>query len=36
MRLVTVKWGKLTLEVPAEIILFLLFKAFLLLHDRNF
>jgi len=32
MRPVRVKWGKLNLELPAEIILFLLFKAFLMLH----
>ena len=32
MRLVRVKWGKLYVEAPAEIILFLLFKAFLMLH----
>jgi len=28
---VRVTWGKLLLEVPGEIILFLLFKAFLML-----
>ncbi len=32
MRPLTVKWGKLNLEVPGEIVLFLLFKAFLLLR----
>ena len=32
MRLVRVKWGKLYLEVPVEIILYLLFKAFLMAH----
>ena len=32
MRLVRVKWGKLYVEAPAEIILFLLFKAFLMVH----
>ena len=35
MRPITVKWGKLYLEVPAEIILYLLFKAFLVLHLLN-
>jgi hypothetical protein len=30
-----VKWGKLNLEVPVELILRLLFKAFLLLFDKN-
>ena len=35
MRLVTVKWGKLYLELPAEIFLYLLFKAFLVLHSLN-
>jgi len=29
---VRVKWGKLNLELPAEIILYLLFKAFLMVH----
>ena len=32
MRPVRVKWGKLNFEVPAEIILYLLFKAFLMFH----
>ncbi len=27
MRLVTVEWGKFKIELPAEIFLFLLFKA---------
>jgi len=35
MRPITVKWGKLYLEVPAELILYLLFKAFLVLHVLN-
>jgi hypothetical protein len=35
MRLVTVQWGKFKLELPAEIILFLLFKAFLVIHSMN-
>jgi hypothetical protein len=35
MRLVTVQWGKFKLELPAEIILFLLFKTFLMLHKTN-
>jgi hypothetical protein len=30
MGLVRVKWGKLLLEVPVEIVLFLLLKAFLM------
>ncbi len=32
MRPVRVKWGKLYLELPAEIFLYLLFKAFLMVH----
>ncbi len=32
MRQIKVKWGKLDLELPAELVLYLLFKAFLLLH----
>jgi len=32
---ITVKWGKLHLEVPTELILYLLFKAFLVLHSLN-
>ena len=32
MRLVRVKWGKLYLEVPVELVLYLLFKAFLMFH----
>jgi len=32
MRPVRVKWGKLNLELPAEIILYLLFKVFLMVH----
>lgn len=36
MGLIRVRWGKLLLELPGNIVLFLLFKAFLLLHDRNF
>ncbi len=35
MRPMRVKWGKLNLEVPVELILRLLFKAFLLLFDKN-
>ena len=35
MRLVRVKWGKLLFELPGEILLFLLFKAFLWLHNIN-
>ncbi len=32
MGLVRVTWGKFNLELPGEIFLFLLFKAFLMLH----
>ena len=32
MRALHLKWGKLDLEVPGEILLFVLFKAFLILH----
>jgi len=32
MRLVRVQWGKLYFEVPAEIFLYLLLKAFLSVH----
>jgi hypothetical protein len=32
MRPVRVKWGKLYLEVPVELVLYLLFKAFLMFH----
>jgi hypothetical protein len=35
MRLVRVKWGKLSFELPGEIFLFLLVKAFLMLHNLN-
>ena len=35
MRPVRVKWGKLNIELPAEIVLFLLFKAFLMFHNVN-
>jgi hypothetical protein len=35
MRPMRVKWGKLYLEVPVEILLFLLVKAFLLVHKLN-
>jgi hypothetical protein len=30
---VRVKWGKLNLELPGEIFLYLLFKAFLMFHN---
>ncbi len=32
MRLVRVKWGKLLIELPEELVLFLLLKAFLMFH----
>jgi len=35
MRLVTVKWGKFKLELPAELLLFVLLKTFLILHNMN-
>ena len=35
MRLIKVQWGKLHLELPEEVFLFLLFKAFLALHNMN-
>jgi hypothetical protein len=35
MRLITVKWGKLYIEMPAEIFPYRLFKAFLVLHSLN-
>ena len=35
MRLVTVQWGKLKLELPGEIFVFLLLKLFLMLHNVN-
>jgi len=35
MRLVRVRWGKLVIEVPVEIVLFLLLKAFLMVHKMN-
>jgi hypothetical protein len=35
MRLLRVKWGKMLVEVPTEIILCVLLKAFLMLHKLN-
>lgn len=32
MRLVRVKWGKLLIELPDELIIFLLLRTFLMLH----
>ena len=32
---ITVKWGKFKLELPGEIFFFLLYKAFLMLHNLN-
>ena len=35
MRLVRVRWGKFKLELPAELLLCVLLKLFLILHNRN-
>jgi hypothetical protein len=35
MRLIRIEWGKFKLELPAEVFLFLLLKAFLVLHSLN-
>jgi len=35
MRLVRVRWGKLLFELPGEVILFLLLKAFLWLNNMH-
>ena len=35
MRPVRVKWGKFELELPGEILIFLLYKAFLIIHNMN-
>ena len=35
MGLVKVKWGKFSLELPGEILLFVLVKTFLMLHKMN-
>ncbi len=35
MRLIRVRWGKFRLELPAEIFIFLLVKAFLMLHSMH-
>ena len=35
MRHVTVKWGKLKVELPVELLLFALFNAFLIHHNVN-
>jgi hypothetical protein len=32
MRLIRVRWGKLLIELPGEIFIVLLLKAFLMLH----
>jgi hypothetical protein len=32
MRRMIVKWGKLRIELPAEVLLFVLFKTYLALH----
>ena len=36
MRLMRVKWGKFELELPADIFVFLLLRAFLMFHNTNF
>ena len=33
MRHITVTWGKLKVELPVEFLLYVLFKAFLMLHN---
>jgi len=35
MRQITVKWGRFTLELPVELVLCVLFKAFLMIHNVN-
>ncbi len=35
MRAIRLKWGKLLIELPGEIFLFLLLRAFLMLHLLN-
>jgi hypothetical protein len=35
MRLVRVQWGKFKLELPMELLLLVLFKAFLIYHNVN-
>lgn len=35
MRLVRVKWGKLQIELPEELFIFLLLKAFLMSHNMD-
>ena len=35
MRLVRVKWGKLLIELPEELVLFWLLRAFLMFHNTN-
>jgi hypothetical protein len=35
MRLVKVKWGKFSLEMPGEIFLFVLVKTFLMIQKMN-
>jgi hypothetical protein len=35
MRQITVQWGRLKVELPAELALFLLLRAFLALHNVN-
>jgi hypothetical protein len=32
---ISVKWGKVEVELPAELLLFVLFKTFLVLHNVN-
>jgi hypothetical protein len=35
MRRIIVRWGRLRVELPAELLLFVLFKAYLALHHVN-
>ncbi len=35
MRLIRVEWGKFKLELPADILVFLLLRAFLMFHNMN-
>ncbi len=36
MRLVRVRWGKLMVELPGELVFFLLLKAFQIVHNVDF
>ena len=35
MRLIRVEWGKFKLELPADIFVLLLLRAFLMFHNMN-